>query len=418
MFSTIVSSLTNLLPGTFFISAYLPVLIFSFLNAAFFYAHDTTFRHLARVQFAHPLSSTTTVLVVASIVAAYVVNALADFMRELLEGRHLPPWLKRALSARHTATIAAYDVAFGRARELASDLGDAQRSAWASALDRTTTAGDGSAPAEVTVSGRTIYQGPMPWRLLENVVRDNDPFAAVDVEWAVAALRAARAAACVRCPAERVAELDLDVRRLLVTIDYARDLANENEVRAYTRRHTRYGLTAMPTRFGNVGASIQSYPTTRYGIDLDTFWSRLQGILPEAGEKPASSLVGAKMQLDFLVSCTWLAAVSTAFWLVMLVLYGRSVPPFLAMAIAGPAAVALLSFLAKPSYLAYGMIVRATIDLHRFTLLEGLHLRRPTGIRSERRLWRGLRELSSFSTQEIELSYDPAIEEKGAKETP
>jgi hypothetical protein len=62
--------------------------------------------------------------------------------------------------------------------------------------------------------------------------------------------------------------------------------------------------------------------------------------------------------------------------------------------------------LAVTNYLAYGQVIRANVDLNRFSLLESLHIRRPSGIREERELWKGLRELSSFGSEGIDLSYE------------
>src|ERR1700761_8672465 len=95
MFSNIIGTLTSLLPKNFIFSAYVPTLIFGFINLALLYVNVAAFRAWAQPQLVTPLSLTTAVLFVASVVFAYVLTTINDFLREVLEGKFIPiPWLK------------------------------------------------------------------------------------------------------------------------------------------------------------------------------------------------------------------------------------------------------------------------------------------------------------------------------------
>ena len=159
-----------------------------------------------------------------------------------------------------------------------------------------------------------------------------------------------------------------------------------------------------PTAFGNVAVALQNYGLTRYGINLPTFWSRLQSILQ--GEKGLSdSVQDAKSQLDFHVSCCWLAIFTTVLWFPILVTWGSSPIRFFMTMIAGPV-VARLSYLAAvENYIAFGEIVRSSVDLHRHRLFEALRLRRPTNLSDERRMWNALQRIVAFGQEAVDIGY-------------
>lgn len=405
MFSNILGSLTSLLPKNFIFSAFIPVLIFGFINALILYESDAAFRAWTGPQISAPLSMTPAVLFVAVVVVAYILTTINDFLREVLEGKHLwPPVLARALRKRQVGLLSAADDDYDSARTTYMLLTPEQQSEWSDELTNAEETGRaaGCTKGRKPQDGRAqLDAARVAVRALEEKVSSATPFDFNDVTEAVSlTIAALRLDDPMRAPLS-----DLS-KRLRFIIDYARNAAAELEARAYTRRQTLFGTVAEPTSMGNVAASIQSYATNRYGIDLDLFWSRLQYVLQKGNDAGYATVVDSKTQLDFLISCFWLAFATTAGWLVAFAIGGWSIAEFLAVAIAGPIVIGALYLLAVTNYLSYGEVVRAAIDLNRFALLDSLQLRRPAGNRDEVALWRGLRRVSVRGGRDFDLSYE------------
>ena len=108
--------------------------------------------------------------------------------------------------------------------------------------------------------------------------------------------------------------LQADRRDLLTLFNYAGDECLARELALANELQARFGLGAVaPTALGNVGANMQSYAWTRYGLNLATFWSRLQPVLQKHQDFYAV-LQEAKVQLDFLVASVFLSAATTIVW--------------------------------------------------------------------------------------------------------
>jgi hypothetical protein len=98
-------------------------------------------------------------------------------------------------------------------------------------------------------------------------------------------------------------------------------------------------------------------------------------------------LQDSKTQLDFLVSMFWLIVLSLAAWTVYEGLYGTSPTVVLTIAIGGALALVVLYRLALETYGTFVDLLRASVDLYRFDLLEALHLALPDNAHHERALW-------------------------------
>jgi hypothetical protein len=156
---------------------------------------------------------------------------------------------------------------------------------------------------------------------------------------------------------------------------------------------------------------MQAYARTRYGINLATFWSRLQPVL----QKDAAFygvLQDAKAQLDFLVSSFWLSAMTTTVWVVALPWRPQAVWLFVAMAVAGQLVARFCYVAAVENYVAFGEIVRTSIDLHRFELLDALHIARPSSLRQERQIWESLQRVTSYGQEWVDIGYEQAPKAK------
>jgi hypothetical protein len=206
----------------------------------------------------------------------------------------------------------------------------------------------------------------------------------------------------------------------------------------------------MPTALGNVLKSAELYPWQRYRLDAVVIWSRLQPLLPT---EFADLLQQAKTSLDILLTLatfTWLFGVPLALWtalraawpagslmvtvLAALALTG-CIPPLVSphirrparlvaatmlvvavvtllvtqLASIGPAraitaragtflllvsGIALLAWAlyrnAVQAGLGYSEKLKAAFDLHRWRVLDQLHLRTPLDLAEERVIWQQL----------------------------
>ena len=129
---------------------------------------------------------------------------------------------------------------------------------------------------------------------------------------------------------------------------------------------------------GNVVGAYESYPWTRFGLDASIAWKRIDELLsPREQELHAI----ARSDVEVLLNGSLLATVVG-----LAVFVDRVVHP-------SPAAVSAVAFLAL-SYVLYRLAAsaegrlgdekRASFDLHRFELYQGLGLRAPASLVDER----------------------------------
>jgi hypothetical protein len=154
-----------------------------------------------------------------------------------------------------------------------------------------------------------------------------------------------------------------------------------------------------PTMAGNIGRTMRSYAITRYNLDLDIFWTRLQKAIQQASSDYYAALQDAKVQVDALVVLCWLTALFTAIWSVAFVFVYPSVRAFLAVAIAGPMIARGLYLAACHHYRVFADLVRGCVDLFRFALIADLRLALPYGIDEERDLWKVLGDRTAYDDE-------------------
>jgi hypothetical protein len=193
-------------------------------------------------------------------------------------------------------------------------------------------------------------------------------------------------------------------------IFYARDSSEVNRELLYNERQFRYpgsfegndpsnpearvqNMLAI-TRMGNIGQTMRSYAITRYNLDLDIFWSRLQNSIQTNATTYFGVLQDVKVQVDCLVSLVWLSAIfSLVFtpWMFINQMFFNhaSVLEFAVAGAAGLLSLGLYS-LACSSYEVFADVMRGAVDLFRFKLLDDLHLGLPNGLEEERFLWERL----------------------------
>jgi hypothetical protein len=175
---------------------------------------------------------------------------------------------------------------------------------------------------------------------------------------------------------EKASDLVRYVERALQTL----------QLRAF-ENYAAFPDSIAPTRMGNIAGTLRSYAQTRYGMPLDIVWTRFQRVLQD-DEKLSGTLQDAKIQLDFLVSLTWLAGAFTFVWSIVLGTCARASWTFLAVSVMGPLLVFSSYRLACRAYRIFAEVMRGAVDLHRFDLLAELRLPLPTFPEQERETWR------------------------------
>jgi len=156
-----------------------------------------------------------------------------------------------------------------------------------------------------------------------------------------------------------------------------------------------------PTQFGNIGRTMRSYALTRYALDLDLFWTRLQRSIQNSGgnDKFYQVLSEGKAQVDFFVAMTFLAAVFTVVWVTTLFIQMRRPGAFLAVALLGPVAMYTFYILACQAYRVFADLIRTGVDTYRFQLLLDLKVAMPAGSREEQDLWDLLGGRTGYDTK-------------------
>ena len=149
----------------------------------------------------------------------------------------------------------------------------------------------------------------------------------------------------------------------------------------------------MPTRLGNALRAAEIRAGEPYGLDTVVAWPRLYPLLPDPvravvdGNRDALD-VNARFCAVFTAAAIIAAGMLAAHGWWLLVPVGCLVLAWLAYRSALAAAIA------------YGESIRSAVDLHRFTLLEALHLPLPATPEEERAL---NAKLSRFLLQDVPL---------------
>jgi hypothetical protein len=498
--SSLLDKLTALVSKNFALAAFVPMLVFAFLNGVLLYFHARWFQSWARSEIDKPSVFDLTAVTVALAVAAYMLSSISLYLREVLEGKRLLPlWpaLDRKMRAQQQRRLDSIWKRYKHARDNKLRINQVQKLLWQKQLQNAAAqgirnhSGTTAYNREAGAAGKTISElrakraaaDPPSYDELEEAVNllsgeltandesmsalRQDRFALLylfdcapsiilqqKLSWqkqmgesAAEGIRkrngeperdrAASAAAtkiselqaslphpninelkeavsllCGELAAsdESASSLRQDRFALLDLFDYAERAWGPLEIRYFNQRQSAFGAGYVaPTSMGNVAESMQNYALSRYRMNLETFWSRLQVVI-QSNKEFYSTLQDAKTQLDFLVACCWLSILTWIPWMFALPFVATSVWLYISLALGGPLIAYFFYALGTTNYATLADLVSTSIDLYRFSLLQALHIPVPKGVRQERALWLTLQSLSSFGL-EVELSYNP--EQKG-----
>jgi hypothetical protein len=415
MLTSVIDRLTTLGSKHFVIGGFVPVLVFAFFNGVLLYIEFDWFHDWADPQ----ISGTSRAFDVAAVgvglaVAAYVLWSLNSFLIQVLEGRRLKTgsrlrsWLTAAQQERWESLNERLDTARETRSNIARDeprWRAALSAAGVEGLFRTDSAGN-KTPNTAIYDGtgdaaNTLQQLRQRQRRAQDITH-------AELKAAVDAFAQVLRSHSKRAENASAALLDTHHDALLKSIEYARNRWLAREVALANQVQWRFGLDDVaPTAFGNVAAALQNYGLTRYGINLPTFWSRLQAVL-QSDKEFFGTIQDAKSQLDFHVSCCWLAVLTTVVWSPVLAIWGSSPARIVATMVGGPLVARLCYVAAVENYIVFGEVVRSSIDLHRLRLLDALHVRRPTGLRDERHIWSELQRVTAYGQESVDIGYRQA----------
>lgn len=147
------------------------------------------------------------------------------------------------------------------------------------------------------------------------------------------------------------------------------------------------------TLIGDARYVVESYAEDVYRAQFDFLWPRLLvAIKAEKAEDPIlTSIENARAQSDFAVLSWVLILTVPAIWLPTLLVRGGPAWLFLAIGAATPMLLTFFYELVFENQLAFGDVVKSTIDRHRLLVFKMLGLPQPASRSGERLLWEQVR---------------------------
>ena len=386
---TVLDKLSSLFSKYFLIGSYFPVLIFLSANGAYFYATSPIFRKWFERD-AVQQGMAGVALLAAAAVLAYLLSTMSVALRQWLESPPmLPENLRKGLSDAQAEKRAGLNAKLEDHRSRLREFRKSQAT-WNKLLV------DARKEGKKLMNSNSYFTTPKEVEdLVERVHRRERP-EDEKIEKAVNALAAElkkynvdEKDASTQARSVGAAKLDADEVRLRGAIDQLPSFIDREAVRIYNEiqfNFARTGATA-PTRMGNIALSVQSYFGSRYNLNFNFFWTRIQKTL--GGEdKYFPVLEGAKAQLEFHVALFWLSCAFGLVWTPASAWSGFSIWLLLFAAIGAPLAAWISYELAVQSYRSYADLLRTTVDLYHFKLMESLHFGLPASSNDEREIWK------------------------------
>ena len=428
MLSALLSSIQNsLVSRGFLVGSLFPVLIFVVGNGAILYGECDDFsRWLTHVEGLPQQAFLISALLLAIIIAAYILSAASSVLQETLEGKHRPvSWFNGVLYKGQLSNVRhlrdRYWMCVLELGHIFDGLnGDPKAPGWIDLLENASNSSFVRIgpvkrdPYPVTRWQRITWNilrqnNSVDLRMLSKVMRIRESGGLIPVEYLDRAVKdMVRAFSSIYggCSEEIKGSIDADHRMLVECIYFSRDRYQEERIRLYNLRNFQFpsgpdssanesGVSLGPTRIGNIGRTIRSYSLKHYGFDLDVLWTRLQNA-SQTSTTFYTVLQDAKAQLDFFVALTWFALTTTIVWLILELSYFYNGKVFIGVGVVGPLTCFLAYRLACRSYSVFADLMRSCVDLFRFKVLGDLHLPLPPGLEEERVAWQDLANVMGY----------------------
>ncbi len=406
MFGTVLEKLSTLLSKSFVISSFFPMLIFATANGFMLYTTSASFRAFAKAQYDPSLGSKAVLMVVVLsflAVAAYVFSPLNLTLRELLEGRHWPKRFAQWGQGRHIRRMDSIQKRFGEAKSNHRDLDRFNQMGGRLIEAR-------NRGAHKSDFGLAIKAANSVGELLKKRADAKD-ISSQELERASKELEVALESADAdildpnspdRAASEKLDRAQQDFFRVWKYLD---NRVQAESVELYNQLQFDYAQDDVaPTAMGNTALAARYYAESRYGLNLDVLWSRLQKVLQQ-DEKFYAVLQDAKTQLDFLVSMFWLTTIFCLIWTITLLWIARGYGQFLSLVIVGPWIAAAFYGLALQNQRAFADLLRSSVDMFRMQLLGQLHIPLPAKAEDERGLWTLLGNRMGYDNHDKNLTF-------------
>jgi hypothetical protein len=385
MLSSLLSSLTSLrdfFSRAFFIAAFIPALLFVFINATVFYvwnwpAHDWIDANLLQPK------GVNQAIVFAGLfffiwINAYLVSSLTPLWTRSLEGSNWWPWVRDLGTKPHLKRFLKLNAQIDQAVTTYAniELNRPQRrldveDAIAISLQEGPKIKPPTRTVDVWVKMLQVKRRKN--ELITNEEIDNMIKAQIDM---------------IKINGNTV-PLQVLAGTIEDLVDYSISRARAQHILAMNERNMDFPEQAdiAPTRFGNIGQTAQTNAMRAYGFNLTNFWSALRHVA-QKDESSAKNLENTKSQLDFLVAGFWLSLTLAVEWSVIFAMDGNW-KATLTSAIAGPAICWFWWYgAAVEQYRALQDLIGSCVTSFRIQVLTELHFGAPISIEAERYLWR------------------------------
>jgi hypothetical protein len=399
MLTTLLDRLGILVSRQFVVSYFVPVLVFSFLNGILLAWQSATVRQWAPEEFAGFKALNLVVVLIGLAVIAYGFLSVNVYLRQVLEGRRLlPETMWKRLAEKERRRRQNLSTCYETARNEFLRI-DRAKPEWKKQL--ITASDEGHAKPSTNLGYPNNCEAARLVAELLNKRDKGDRASQNEISLAVAEL----SSVLKNIDREREPRLGDDYESLLDFLDNADVPWNALRIAKLNQLQTEFGINdPLPTRMGNIASALEGYAQTRYRMNLETFWNRMQPAV-QSNEKFYGMLLDAKCQLDFLVLSCWLSVFTAMVWLVLMPWLTFSWTFYLVISVGVPLLAKFFYQLALENYIVFADLVKSAVDLFRFQLLDHLHIPLPSGIREERDLWAALEGLSQFGKEGLEIGY-------------
>ena len=378
--SGLLEKLKGLFSTALLISSVLPLFCFVLVNAAILTQYSETVRAWLQEFLVLDTGPKTVAAAFGSLgllVLAYVFSTFNLSLREVLEGKQLQHlaeerarkhplrWVALLLEEGQVRRRDQLDAEFDELRHDRDEL-DKRRSVWEQDLIRAREVGVGTERCGYT---REHDAHKSLTRLFDKRLR-GERITVEDLNSAVAKLGDALAKNSANLGANTESRmLDQDQDDILKLIDYVYEGIEPECADVFNEREFNFSRFSLkPTQMGNIAESVRGYTQSRYGMNLDFFWTRFQKVLQDDAAF-YQTLQDAKTQLDFAVSMFWLTAASWVIWVVALPFVSHTWLPLICAWVAGPLLVRVWYLIALQNYRPFADLLRSAVDLFRFKLL-------------------------------------------------
>lgn len=423
---TLVDRLQGFFGKSYFLVGFLPTLVFLALDVLLTLAFFPPSRGPVG-NFFEDLGGTeqfaiSAVILLFIFVFGMVILSLTPWMRQLMEGYHLPRRLRSWLESKQ---LEAHESLREGIEALVKDLVRyrlaMKQDNWVKSLASARREGDAKKPAEGEISVTLSNRYEKLRRLRRRY--QHIPYSEMELLFGdlVAELKSK--------PAKSLRSLDEIHVAFVGLLKYAHQQIETSEQKLRTELDLRFPRNTYqlgPTRLANIAEVHREYGLQRYGMDTELFWLRTLKIARgDSGFYPV--IEDAKIQLDFAVAATALLGLHAFLWptgflTALLWMRTPTLVPYLVLAL-----ITVLSLVAMrifyemvlQTYRTFSEAVRSAIDLYRFDLLRALHVALPNTPRQEKELWE---HLSTWTVREddapqIQYQHEPPPHTSGSAET-